>query len=164
MLLTGGIRTENYVASRMACMFNIDERSSSHCEGVLQEKLSKKSPFSEYSKLANKGLTVVYGDPTNPRSFPAGSFDVVYDNNGKDLDTCKPLIDAYKVNPLADLARSVAAMKNVPEILFLFWYLSLLRAVIKFASLIFGTGFSPEVLSFLPCGSCHCFMSFVFDE
>eukprot|EP00884_Botryococcus_braunii_P000837 jgi/Botrbrau1/10754/Bobra.180_2s0019.1 len=62
-----------------------------------EEKLSKKAPFSQYSKLANKGLQVVYGDPTNPRSYPAGSFDVVYDNNGKDLDTCKTLIDAYKV-------------------------------------------------------------------
>lgn len=63
-----------------------------------QEKLSKKPPFNQYSKV--KGLTVVYGDPTNPRNFPAGGFDVVYDNNGKDLETCKPLIDAYKVSSL----------------------------------------------------------------
>ena len=30
-------------------------------------------------------------------TYPEGPFDVVYDNNGKDLDSCKPLIDAAKV-------------------------------------------------------------------
>ena len=40
---------------------------------------------------------MVWGSPTDPATWPAGSFDVVYDNNGKDLDSCKPLIDHFKV-------------------------------------------------------------------
>ena len=43
------------------------------------------------------GLTVAWGSPTDYSQYPEGPFDVVYDNNGKDLDTCKPLIDAAKV-------------------------------------------------------------------
>lgn len=39
----------------------------------------------------------MWGSPTDTAAFPAGAFDVVYDNNGKDLDACKPLIDHFKV-------------------------------------------------------------------
>ncbi|GAB4816081.1 hypothetical protein N2152v2_003127 [Parachlorella kessleri] len=59
-----------------------------------QEKLSKKAPFKDYASL---GAEVVWGNPADPASYPAASFDVVFDNNGKDLDTCKPLIDHFKV-------------------------------------------------------------------
>jgi hypothetical protein len=59
-----------------------------------QGKLSKKAPFSQYEQL---GAQVVWGSPTDPASIPAGAFDVVYDNNGKDLEACKPLIDHFKV-------------------------------------------------------------------
>ncbi len=44
-------------------------------------------------------LQVVWGDPTNPAHYPEGPFDIVYDNNGKDLETCQPLIDHFKVGP-----------------------------------------------------------------
>ncbi len=60
----------------------------------LQSKLAAKMPFAEYPYLR---ADVVWGDPTNPTTYPRGRFDVVYDNNGKDLDTCRPLIDHYRV-------------------------------------------------------------------
>jgi len=60
-----------------------------------QGKLEGKAPFSQYASLAAKGAEIVWGSPTDPSAYPAGDFDVVYDNNGKDIDTCKPLIDTY---------------------------------------------------------------------
>lgn len=60
-----------------------------------QEKLSGKAPFSQYASLA--GAEVVWGSPTDPATYPAGAFDVVYDNNGKNLESCQPLIDHFKV-------------------------------------------------------------------
>jgi hypothetical protein len=62
-----------------------------------QAKLRAKAPFSQYAALEARGAKVVFGNPADPASFPSGSFDAVYDNNGKDLDTCQPLIDAFKV-------------------------------------------------------------------
>ncbi|PSC72036.1 Chloroplast stem-loop binding of 41 kDa chloroplastic [Micractinium conductrix] len=59
-----------------------------------QAKLSAKAPFSQYASLG--GAQVVWGNPTDASSIPAGPFDVVYDNNGKDMDNCKPLIDHFK--------------------------------------------------------------------
>ncbi|GBF92611.1 chloroplast stem-loop binding protein of 41 kDa, chloroplastic [Raphidocelis subcapitata] len=59
-----------------------------------QAKLSAKAPFNQYPTL--KGVKVAWGNPTDYSTFPEGPFDVVYDNNGKDLDSCKPLIDAAK--------------------------------------------------------------------
>lgn len=58
-----------------------------------QAKLKSKAPFSEYASL---GAEVVWGSPTNPAAWPSAHYDVVYDNNGKDLDSCKPLIDHFK--------------------------------------------------------------------
>jgi hypothetical protein len=40
---------------------------------------------------------VVWGSPADPAAYPAGPFDVVYDNNGKKLEDCQPLIDHFKV-------------------------------------------------------------------
>lgn len=73
------------------------ERCSSCALLALQEKLLKKTPFSKYSELERQGLQVVWGNPADPSTYPRGSFDVVYDNNGKDLESCKPLIDTFKV-------------------------------------------------------------------
>lgn len=56
-------------------------------------KLQSKAPFSQYASL---GANIVWGSPTDPSAFPSGPFDIVYDNNGKDLDACKPLIDNFK--------------------------------------------------------------------
>ena len=61
----------------------------------LQAKLSGKAPFSQYSSLP--GLNVVWGNPADPAAIPSGWFDVVYDNNGKDMAACQPLIDHFKV-------------------------------------------------------------------
>ena len=57
-------------------------------------KLQAKAPFSQYASLP--GVNVVWASPTDPSAYPAGPFDIVYDNNGKDLDNCKPLIDHFK--------------------------------------------------------------------
>jgi hypothetical protein len=65
----------------------------------LQAKLSKKAPFSQYSSV--KGLKVFYGDPADLSTYPEPDFDVVYDNNGKDLAACGPIIDACAVRPAA---------------------------------------------------------------
>jgi len=59
-----------------------------------QAKLSKKVPFSKYETV--KGLKLAYGNPADPATYPAGQYDVVYDNNGKDMEACKPLIDSFK--------------------------------------------------------------------
>ncbi|KAI8477102.1 MAG: NAD(P)-binding protein [Monoraphidium minutum] len=59
-----------------------------------EAKLSAKAPFNQYGSLP--GLKVQWGSPTDYSTFPEGPFDIVYDNNGKDLDSCKPLIDASK--------------------------------------------------------------------
>ena len=50
-------------------------------------------------------MTIAWGNPSDPATFPAGKFDIVYDNNGKDMEACKPLIDTYKVRvgPLLSL-------------------------------------------------------------
>lgn len=69
----------------------------------VQAKLLQKAPFSEYQHLW--GAQVVYADPTDPSTYPEGYFDVVYDNNGKDLKTCKPLIDHFRVRCELMLAR-----------------------------------------------------------
>ncbi|MEW5302673.1 MAG: hypothetical protein WDW36_005434 [Sanguina aurantia] len=62
-----------------------------------EAKLSQKAPFSKYSSV--DGLKVVYGNPADPSSYPAseaGAYDVVYDNNGKDMASCQPMIDHFK--------------------------------------------------------------------
>ena len=61
----------------------------------VQGKLEAKAPFSQYSSLS--GANIVYGSPTDTSSYPSDQFDIVYDNNGKDLDTCKVAIDHFKV-------------------------------------------------------------------
>ena len=55
-----------------------------------------------------EGVTIAWGNPSEPATFPAGKFDIVYDNNGKDMDACKPLIDTYKVR----LVRTVVALES----------------------------------------------------
>ena len=41
-----------------------------------------------------------WGDPADSSAIPQGDFDVVYDNNGKTLEACQPLIDNFKVRPV----------------------------------------------------------------
>ncbi|KAL6755032.1 hypothetical protein V8C86DRAFT_2685147 [Haematococcus lacustris] len=60
-----------------------------------EAKLRNKEPFVNYGELERyHGVRVMWGSPTNPSTWPAERFDVVYDNNGKDMESCKPLIDA----------------------------------------------------------------------
>lgn len=65
--------------------------------GASQDKLTKKAPYSEYAGLEQQGATIVWGNPADVNAVPDESFDVVYDNNGKDLEACQPLVDKFKV-------------------------------------------------------------------
>jgi hypothetical protein len=60
------------------------------------QNIESKPPFSQYANLP--GLEVVYGNPTDPGTYPEGGFDIVYDNNGKSLKECQALIDTYASN------------------------------------------------------------------
>jgi len=61
-----------------------------------KEKLAQKPWIAQYKVLEQEGATIVWGSPTDPSTYPTGSFDVVCDNNGKDMETCQPLIDHFK--------------------------------------------------------------------
>ncbi|GJN09903.1 hypothetical protein PR202_ga27953 [Eleusine coracana subsp. coracana] len=57
----------------------------------------KKPPFSRFSELTSAGGKTVWGDPADVGAAVGGaSFDVVLDNNGKDLDAVKPVADWAK--------------------------------------------------------------------
>lgn len=68
-----------------------------------QAACSTKAPYNQYGSLQSEGVEVVWGDPAEPSTYPHGPFDIVYDNNGKKLDVCKPLIDAFKVRAFGAL-------------------------------------------------------------
>lgn len=69
----------------------------------MQGKIGSKDPVKQYGSV--RGVKVHYGSATDYSTYPEGPFDVVYDNNGKDMDSCKMLIDAAKVSSCASLAR-----------------------------------------------------------
>lgn len=83
-----------------------------------QSKLEKKAPFNQYSNL---GVKVLWGNPTEPAAalgdFDSSSFDIVYDNNGKDLEACKPLIDFFegKVSHYVFVGSAGAYVANAVE-------------------------------------------------
>ncbi|KAJ0976098.1 hypothetical protein J5N97_018063 [Dioscorea zingiberensis] len=57
----------------------------------------KKPPFNRFSELVSAGGETVWGDPAEVGNVLGSTvFDVVLDNNGKDLDTVKPVIDWAK--------------------------------------------------------------------
>ncbi|KAK3023095.1 hypothetical protein RJ639_043110 [Escallonia herrerae] len=57
----------------------------------------KKPPFSRFSEIVSGGGKTVWGDPAQIGSvLEESSFDVVLDNNGKDLDTVRPVADWAK--------------------------------------------------------------------
>ncbi|KAK3018335.1 hypothetical protein RJ639_004747 [Escallonia herrerae] len=57
----------------------------------------KKPPFSRFSEIVSGGGKTVWGAPAQIGSVLEGSaFDVVLDNNGKDLDTVRPVADWAK--------------------------------------------------------------------
>merc|ERR1712157_319988 len=54
----------------------------------------KKEPFSRFDELRDMGVTTVWGSPADCAAAAGSeSYDVVVDNNGKDLDTCQPVVD-----------------------------------------------------------------------
>lgn len=59
----------------------------------------RKPPFSRFEELRSAGGKTVWGDPADVGAAVAGgasSFDVVLDNNGKDLDAVRPVVDWAK--------------------------------------------------------------------
>ncbi|GMJ01138.1 chloroplast stem-loop binding protein of 41 kDa [Hibiscus trionum] len=57
----------------------------------------KKPPFNRFSEITSAGGKTVWGDPADVGNVVAGAtFDVVLDNNGKDLDTVRPVVDWAK--------------------------------------------------------------------
>ncbi|PON55279.1 NAD(P)-binding domain containing protein [Parasponia andersonii] len=57
----------------------------------------KKPPFNRFSEIVSGGGQTVWGDPSKVGKVVGGAaFDVVLDNNGKDLDTVKPVGDWAK--------------------------------------------------------------------
>ena len=56
----------------------------------------KKPPFAYWGELTSAGVSAVFGDSVSA-AIPAGAtFDVVVDNNGKDMDAVGPVIEAAK--------------------------------------------------------------------
>ncbi|CAL5079236.1 unnamed protein product [Urochloa decumbens] len=61
----------------------------------------KKPPFSRFSELTGAGGKTVWGDPSDVGAAVGGgasAFDVVLDNNGKDLDAVRPVADWAKAS------------------------------------------------------------------
>lgn len=57
----------------------------------------KKPPFSRFSEIVGAGGKTVWGDPADVGKVVGGEgFDVVLDNNGKDLDIVRPVVDWAK--------------------------------------------------------------------
>lgn len=82
---------------------------------AVQAKSKSKAPYNQYDSLQQQGANIHWGNPSDSSAIPSGDFDVVYDNNGKDMDACKPLIDAFKVvthiaTPLGSWHCSLQAM------------------------------------------------------
>ncbi|XP_059442439.1 chloroplast stem-loop binding protein of 41 kDa a, chloroplastic [Corylus avellana] len=57
----------------------------------------KKPPFNRFSEIVSAGGRTVWGNPADVGKAVGGAtFDVVLDNNGKDLDAVRPVIDWAK--------------------------------------------------------------------
>lgn len=57
----------------------------------------KKPPFNRFSEIVSGGGKTVWGNPSEVGKVLEGErFDVVLDNNGKDLDTVRPVVDWAK--------------------------------------------------------------------
>ncbi|KAH8515499.1 hypothetical protein H0E87_004101 [Populus deltoides] len=57
----------------------------------------KKPPFSRFSEIVSAGGKTVWGNPAEVGKVVEGAaFDVVLDNNGKDLDAVRPVVDWAK--------------------------------------------------------------------
>ncbi|GMP99812.1 hypothetical protein CsSME_00047152 [Camellia sinensis var. sinensis] len=57
----------------------------------------KKPPFNRFSEIVSAGGKTVWGDPAEiGKVLEGATFDAVLDNNGKDLDTVRPVADWAK--------------------------------------------------------------------
>lgn len=63
----------------------------------MQAKLTKKGPYAQYKELEAEGVKVIFGSPEDTSALPGDKFDVIYDNNAKDLKVNQGLIDLAKV-------------------------------------------------------------------
>lgn len=68
--------------------------------GAADDKKMQKPPFTYFdSELASRGVRCVWGEPSNlGAALPGAAFDVVVDNNGKDMDVVGPVIDFAKAS------------------------------------------------------------------
>jgi len=62
--------------------------------GAADSDKMKKAPFAYFDEIRKVGVSTVWGEPSAlAAALPAGAkFDVVIDNNGKDMDACGPVI------------------------------------------------------------------------
>ncbi|XP_047316598.1 chloroplast stem-loop binding protein of 41 kDa a, chloroplastic-like [Impatiens glandulifera] len=59
----------------------------------------KKTPFNRFSEIVSAGGRTVWGNPSDVGNIVQGeTFDVVLDNNGKDLDSVRPVVDWAKAS------------------------------------------------------------------
>ncbi|GLT36324.1 hypothetical protein SLA2020_107100 [Shorea laevis] len=57
----------------------------------------KKPPFNRFSEIVSGGGKTVWGEPADVgKAVEGATFDVVLDNNGKDLNTVRPVVDWAK--------------------------------------------------------------------
>jgi hypothetical protein len=67
------------------------------CASETDKKMSK-PPFTKFNELRAAGVTTVWGEAAAAGAATGGAvFDVVVDNNGKDMKSVKPVIDWAKV-------------------------------------------------------------------
>ena len=73
-------------------------RRCARAVGAADSDKMKKAPFAYFDEIRKVGVSTVWGEPANlAAALPAGSkFDVVVDNNGKDMEACGPVIDYAK--------------------------------------------------------------------
>jgi hypothetical protein len=86
--------------------------------GVADSDKMKKAPFAYFDELRAAGVSTVWGEPSAlAAALPAGAkFDVVVDNNGKDMDSVGPVIaHAASVGAAQFLFVSSAGVYKVTE-------------------------------------------------
>lgn len=91
----GSPSARHHLASSAYTTIALSAPTTTRFRNPLQAKLEAKAPFNQYTNVS--GLNVAWGKPTDPSTYPSGKFDVIYDNNGKDMESCKALIDTAKV-------------------------------------------------------------------
>ncbi len=78
-------------------------RARTHAACASDSDKLKKPPFAYWKELTDAGVSALFGDiPALSSVLPSGAtFDVVVDNNGKDMDAVGPVIEAAKKHKAA---------------------------------------------------------------